>query len=226
MIELVSYLQGAHSVTYRAELPMGLPEALTLLIVMLPLAAMPSASVALVVARSASAGRRSGAAAALGIVVGDLLFIAMALLGMTLLAGWLGTLFSLLKYAGGAYLIFLGISLLSSKPLLTIPRSAIPSTSLLTDFLAGLALTLGDIKAILFYASLFPILVDMENIGVTDIALITLITAVTVGGVKMVYVVLATHIVDRLRGGLASEVPRKLGGVLLIGCGSALIAKA
>ena len=205
---------------------MGLPEALTLLIVMLPLAAMPSASVALVVARSASAGRRSGSAAAFGIVIGDLLFIAMALLGMTLLAGWLGTLFSLLKYAGGAYLIFLGISLLSSKPLLTIPRSAIPSTSLLTDFLAGLALTLGDIKAILFYASLFPILVDMENIGVTDIALITLITAVTVGGVKMVYVVLATHIVDRLRGGLASEVPRKLGGVLLIGCGSALIAKA
>ncbi len=205
---------------------MGPSEALTLLIVMLPLAAMPSASVALVVARSASVGRRNGAAAALGIVVGDLLFIAMALLGMTLLAGWLGALFSLIKYAGGAYLILLGISLLRSKPLLTIPRSATLTTSLLTDFLAGLAVTLGDIKAILFYASLFPILVDMGNIGIADIALIAVITTITVGGVKMVYVVLATHLVDRLRCGLTSGVPRKLGGALMIGCGSALIAKA
>lgn len=205
---------------------MGLTESLTLLIVMLPLAAMPSASVALVVARSASAGRASGAAAAFGIVAGDLLFIAMALLGMSLLAGWIGTLFSLVKYVGGAYLIYLGISLLRSKPLLRMQRSAPATPSLLTDFLAGLALTLGDIKAILFYASLFPMLVDMRNIGITDIVLIALITTITVGGVKIVYVVLATHIVDRLRGTLSSEIPRKFGGVLMIGCGSALIAKA
>lgn len=205
---------------------MGFTESVMLLIVMLPLAAMPSASVALVVARSASAGRASGAAAALGIVAGDLLFIAMALLGMSLLAGWLGTLFSLVKYVGGAYLIFIGISLLRSKPLLPMQRSASATHSFLKDFLAGFALTLGDIKAILFYASLFPMFVDMRNIGITDIALIALITTITVGGVKMVYVVLATHIVDRLRGSLSSDIPRKLGGVLMIGCGSALITKA
>lgn len=205
---------------------MGLAESLTLLIVMLPLAAMPSASVALVVARSASAGRASGAAAASGIVAGDLLFIAMALLGMSLLAGWLGTMFSLVKYIGGAYLIFLGISLLRSKPLSTLQRRTTAMSSLLADFFAGLALTLGDIKAILFYASLFPMLVDMQHITLADTALITLITTITVGGVKMIYVLLATHIVDRLRDGLSSDMPRKFGGILMIGCGSALITKA
>lgn len=65
---------------------MSLLEALTLFLVMLPLAAMPSSSVALVVAKSVSSGRLSGSFSALGIVAGDLAFVAMALAGMSVLA--------------------------------------------------------------------------------------------------------------------------------------------
>lgn len=79
--------------------------AVTLFLIMLTLAALPSASVALVVTRSATAGFANGVAVALGIVVGDLLFVALAILGLSLLAETMGAFFAILKYLGGAYLI-------------------------------------------------------------------------------------------------------------------------
>ncbi|WP_369334585.1 LysE family transporter, partial [Pectobacterium brasiliense] len=56
--------------------------ALSLFLAMIALAAMPSSSVALVVIRSATLGVRHGVATALGIVVGDLLFVVLAIAGL------------------------------------------------------------------------------------------------------------------------------------------------
>lgn len=203
---------------------MSLFEVWILFLIMLPLAAMPSSSVALVVARSASAGRISGVVSALGIVAGDLIFVAIALLGMSFLAEWLGTFFTLVKYCGGVYLIWLGFCLFKSKYSQSTPPTRNRASSLLLDFTAGLFLTLGDVKAILFYASLFPVLVDMKNLSLWGMVLIMLITAVTVGGVKLVYVLFASALVKKLRGGFSSDIPRKFGGTVLMGCGSLLLA--
>lgn len=193
---------------------------------MLPLAAMPSVSVALVVARSVSSGRVSGMVSVLGIVAGDLIFVAMALVGMSVLVEWLGALFSVAKYCGGIYLIWLGVGILKSKSSLDLQSFSTSKASYLADFLAGLFLTLGDVKAILFYASLFPTLIDMKEIGLSEGLTIGVITIVTVGGVKLVYAIYASRIVENLRHRVSSDLPRKLGGTLMIGCGSVLVAKA
>lgn len=205
---------------------MGTFEALTLFLVMLPLAAMPSSSVALVVARSVSSGRASGMVSALGIVTGDLIFVAMALVGMSVLAEWLGALFSIAKYCGGIYLIWLGVGILKSKSSLEFQSVATSKASYIADFLAGLLLTLGDFKAILFYASLFPALIDMKQVGLGGAVAIGAITIVTVGGVKITYAIFASRIVETLKHKVSSELPRRLGGTLMIGCGSVLVTKA
>jgi threonine/homoserine/homoserine lactone efflux protein len=205
---------------------MGTYEALALFLVMLPLAAMPSSSVALVVARSVSSGRASGVVSALGIVAGDLIFVAMALVGMSVLAEWLGALFSVAKYCGGIYLIWLGVGILRSKSSLEIQSVPTSKASYFADFMAGLFLTLGDVKAILFYASLFPTLIDMKQVGLSEVVAIGVITIVTVGGVKLTYAIFASRIVEGLRHKVSSDLPRKLGGTLMIGCGSVLVTKA
>ena len=76
--------------------------------IMLLLAAIPSASVGFVVVSSASRGLPCGLAASLGIVAGDLIFVTLALLGVTALAETMGALFAVLRYLGGAYLIRVG----------------------------------------------------------------------------------------------------------------------
>ena len=57
---------------------------------MAALAAIPSTSVALVLTRSATLGLANGIAVATGIVIGDLIFVLLALLGLYFVAGTMG----------------------------------------------------------------------------------------------------------------------------------------
>src|SRR5690606_23219346 len=93
-----------------------------------------------------------------------------------------------MRYMAGAYLIWFGISLLKSKPALQQYEAAGRSASTLSaSFLSGLFLTLGDVKAIFFYASLFPAFVDLASINTSDIAIIVALTIIAVGGIKLGY---------------------------------------
>jgi threonine/homoserine/homoserine lactone efflux protein len=194
--------------------------------VMLVLAAIPSASVALVVTRSAVHGLRNGAAVAAGIVLGDLVFATLAILGMTVLAEVLGGFFAIFKYLGGAYLIWMGASLLRTEKQVELRLSDSNSGALATSFLAGFFLTLGDLKAILFYASLFPAFVNLQSLSLPAFGTILLVTVVTVGGVKLAYAFAARAIIDRLRGRVGSKWIPKAAGGLMVGSGVVVIAKA
>jgi threonine/homoserine/homoserine lactone efflux protein len=88
-----------------------------------------------------------------------------------------------------------------------------------------LALTLGDVKAILFYASLFPLFVDLRAVSAGEIAGIVAVTLVTVGGVKVVYATAAKRLAMRVRDERVRDVGRRVGGTLLIGAGTVVIAK-
>lgn len=204
-------------------------DALALFAIMVVLAAVPSASVALVVTRVATGGFGSGAAVAAGIALADLLFVVLAVSGMTALAEVLGGFFVLLRYLGGAYLLWLGFRLLRSarrELLLPVERDRQPA-GLIAGFLAGFVLTLGDVKAVLFYASLFPAFVDLTTLMAGDLVLIMLVTLVTVGGVKLIYASGATRIAARLqRNRQAGRVLRPVAGGMMMAAGATVIAKA
>ena len=87
---------------------MGIIEAALLFLVMLTLALIPGSSVALVVTRSVAHGVPNGISVSLGIVVGDLIFILLAILGLSVIAETMGWLFLTIKYIGATYLIWLG----------------------------------------------------------------------------------------------------------------------
>jgi threonine/homoserine/homoserine lactone efflux protein len=194
--------------------------------VMVALAAVPSASVALVVARSSTCGLPNGVATILGIIVGDLIFIGITITGMSALAFAMGSVFSILKYIGGAYLIWLGLRLIRSKEPTGLPVSDCRGSTLASSLAAGLLLTLGDLKAILFYASLFPALMDVTALSIVDTAIIVAVTVVTVGGVKLFYAVAAGAIIRRLQAHRLPRHTKRIAGGLMIGTGSYIIAKA
>lgn len=205
---------------------MTLLAAFTLCLLMLVLAAIPSASVVLVITRSATLGVRNGVAVAAGIVIGDLIFVSLAILGMSLLAETMGAFFALFRYLGGIYLVWLGIGLLRAKGEVALSFVDSRGSTLLTSLGSGLFLTLGDVKAILFYASLFPTFVDMANLTVTGVAAIVSITILTVGGVKLAYAFAGHRIVSRLQTRQAQKYTRLTAGGLMVGAGTYLVAKA
>lgn len=205
---------------------MSLVEILALFTVMSALALVPSTSVALVVARASSAGFSNGCAVAAGIVVGDLIFVLLAVLGMTALAEVVGSFFLILRYLAGAYLIWFGISLMRSKAPLQVEYSGRSASKLSASFFSGLLLTLGDVKAIFFYASLFPTFVDLATIRTLDIAAIAMITIVAVGGVKLGYAYFAGAVASFVINHRAERAVKVTAGGLMVGAGSYLIAKA
>lgn len=206
---------------------MSIFDSLSLFIIMITLAAIPSTSVALVVARSATHGVANGVAVSAGIVLGDLVFIVLAVMGLSLIAQSMGWLFMLVKYIGGAYLIWLGISLIAVKDS-TAANSDNTSNKdgLLTSFLAGLFLTLGDVKAIFFYVSLFPTFIELSSLSVFDVFIIVVIAVVSVGGVKVAYAISASKVVTISRHKRLQTIIKKLAGGFMLGAGSYLIIKA
>lgn len=197
---------------------------LGLFVVMIALAAIPSTSVALVVTRSATRGFLSGAAAAAGIVIGDLIFLGLAIWGMTALAGSMGALFAIVKFVAGLYLILLGVRLLlpGLQHVVALEASA---ASTATSFLGGLVITLGDVKAIFFYASLLPVFVDLGSLNAVDILWIAGITVVAVGGVKLVYAALALKIMAKMRQRRVARGGEVIAGSALAGAGVYMIVK-
>lgn len=78
-----------------------------------------------------------------------------------------------------------------SKATILAKESGRVASSLSVSFFSGLLLTLGDVKAIILYASLFPVFVNVATITAPDIAIISAATVVEVGGVKLGYAYLA-----------------------------------
>ena len=158
------------------------------------LAIIPSVSVLAVTARSAAFGFTHGVLTALGIVAADILFILIAVYGLALVAELMGAQFKLVQYLGGAYLIWLGISLWRAG---TKARQSdeVKQSSHSSSFLTGFLITLGDQKAILFYLGFFPAFVDLSRMTPADTLIIIMIAIIGVGGAKLVYAYLA----DRAR---------------------------
>ena len=187
-------------------------------------ALIPGVSVLAVSARSAAFGFAHGIFTSLGIVVGDMAFILIAIYGLSVLAGLMGNYFFLIKYLGGAYLIWLGIVLWRSKSKVEKVADS-GKSSLPSSFMTGLLITLGDQKAILFYLGFFPAFVDLSTISVLDTTVILAIATVAVGGPKICYAFMADRASLILKNSKATKSINIVAGSVMVAVGVLLIAR-
>ncbi|MCL6526995.1 MAG: LysE family translocator [Thermaceae bacterium] len=135
------------------------PEKLPLFILAsLGILLIPGPSVIYIVTRSLSQGRAAGLASVLGINLAALTYAAAAALGLTAILLASALAFSVVKWAGAAYLIYLGIrALLSKSPLETLQ---LPKDSLPRVFAQGYMVNLLNPKMALFTFAFLPQFVD------------------------------------------------------------------
>ena len=120
----------------------------------LALLIIPGPSVLYVVTRSVEQGRRAGLVSVLGLHTGTLVHIAAAATGLSALLLASATLFDVVKLAGAAYLIFLGISRLVKRaaPL----ERRVERASLRRVYGQGFVVNLLNPKTALFFVAFFP----------------------------------------------------------------------
>jgi threonine/homoserine/homoserine lactone efflux protein len=183
------------------------------------LAAVPSLSVLTVTARALALGPRHGALAAAGIVAGDVFYIVLALFGGAALFAAGEVWADALRVAGAALLGVLAWRQWRAEARVPTPQRH----ARLSSFAAGLAVTLADAKALLFYLVLLPAFVDVGALSASDIARVLLVAVVAVGGVKLAYAFAATRVAGGLGQRRASALARAaacalaLAAVLLLG---------
>ena len=204
---------------------MTLSISLAMFAAMVVLATIPGPGIMIVVARTLSQGFAAGVVTSAGIVAGDYVFIVLAISGLATLAQHYADLFLYLKYAGAAYLIYLGVKTVLTKNLAP-AKSASGMARHSTNFIAGLLTTLSNPKAILFYVSLFPAFLDLSVVSAVDIGLIMAITTLSVGGVMVVYAWLAARSGALLKSTDATRYLRWGAGTVLIGSGAYIAARS
>ena len=139
------------------------PEFLSVALAHLLAVASPGPDFAIVLKQSITHGRRTAIATSIGIGTGILLHITYSLLGLGLLIRSSTFWFDLVKYAGAAYIAWLGIQALRAKPRdpqpdLANPQQKPPATH--GAFLTGFLTNALNPKATLFFLSLYVMLVN------------------------------------------------------------------
>lgn len=182
------------------ELYTPIPALFALTLAMFVLALLPGPGLLIVVSRTLTNGIKGGVSATLGMVTGDLIFVLVTIYGLSMITNVWQDIAIWIRYIGAGYLLWLSVSLIRQKPNSEIPlnarneenttASAIETST--KDYTAALLITLSNPKAFLFYGSLFPAFIDLQNVGQLDIVIILLITIIAIGGTMVGYT-LITH---------------------------------
>jgi threonine/homoserine/homoserine lactone efflux protein len=186
-------------------------------------AASPGPDNMTIVARTLSHGAASGIAYGAGTVAGILIFLALAAFGLSILAAEMSAVMTVLRYAGAAYLVWMGLRLWTAEPVVPELQPAGERRGILAVFATGVALNLGNPKMPLFYVALLPNVVGTSltpgQMG-TLAAVILAVEVVVIGG----HVALASRARRLLRSPRAVRRVNRAAGGAMVGAGVAVIA--
>jgi threonine/homoserine/homoserine lactone efflux protein len=189
---------------------------------MFVMVASPGPFIAAVAARSAALGFRSGAAMVAGAGIAEVIWIAAAILGLGVIAATHAGLLVVLKYAGAAWLLWIGIRLLTARHSLTAPKGAVKREPMWRGALTGLLLNLGNPKAALFYMALFPGFFDAARLTVWD-GFAILMVALPIGiSSDLTYAWVAARARKYVAGGRTARRIDRVSGGVLCGAGAAI----
>ncbi len=189
------------------------------------LAITPGPGVFATITKALSSGFMHAVPVVIGIVTGDIIFLLFAIYGLSAIAETFNTLFTVIKYLGGGYLIWLGIRLWLSKPMN--PEITPPELrSGKFNFLCGLSITLGNPKVILFYLGFLPGFVDLSMLSSIDVAVVAFIVSSVLATVMLFYAFTASRAKQVFKSESAQIKMNKTAAGVMIGTGAVLLSKA
>ena len=176
------------------------------------LAITPGPAVMYILTRTLSQGRAAGLASVAGVAVGNLANSVVAALGLTALFSLSALAFLAVKYAGAAYLIYLGLKMLREPP--ADPAVPAPAGRPAGVFRDGFLVALLNPKTALFYSAFLPQFVDPHAwsaaVGIELGAVFVLIASVT----DTLYALAAVRLAPAL---LRRRGPPRVGRLLAAG---------
>ena len=187
------------------------------------LAITPGPGIAYVVARTAAGGRREGLASCFGTAVGGMVHVVAAALGLSALLAQSAVAFSIVKYIGAAYLIYLGIRLLRSPRTVDIP--AVKSQGAGRALREGIVVEALNVKTAVFFLAFLPQFVEAGEPLAPQLLLLGSICVFVNTAVDVVAVLAASRLLQSSAARAARErLLTRISGSTMVGLGIYLAA--
>lgn len=175
----------------------------------------PGPFVAAIAARSAAFGFKAGISMAIGAWVAEKIWVIAAIFGLALIAQHYASILTVLKFAGAALLIWMGVRLIIGRTGVMTPGALVTREPFWKGFSTGLMINLGNPKAALFFMALFPGFFDVSQMTWVDAVLIIAVSAPIGLGSDMAYAWAASKARAMLSNTrTARRVDQATGGVL------------
>ncbi|MBU1002847.1 MAG: LysE family translocator [Proteobacteria bacterium] len=187
-------------------------------------ALIPGPGVMAVVAQALARGLGTAVLWTAGQVLGDMIYLLMALFGMGWVASQLGDGFIVLRYLGAGYLIWMGLRAWTARP----PAEGASSPSGKArgrSFLGGMCVSLGNPKAIAFYCGFLPAFIDLTALTPSDAATVIAVICPIVFLIPVGYAWLAARGRGAMRTTRLWKIANRSAGAVMIGTGAAVMAE-
>ena len=183
----------------------------------------PGPDTAYIVGRSAQFGWRGGAAATLGISTGCLVHVFACAVGLSALLAASATAFNLIKWAGAAYLCFIGIRMLLARGDAPVETPSLENGAMSPSkvFWQGALTNILNPKVALFFLAFLPQFVDpARGSTAVQIVVLGLIFDTTGTMVNTIVALGASGAAERMHANSKSvELLHRITGVIFIGLG-------
>jgi threonine/homoserine/homoserine lactone efflux protein len=186
-------------------------------------AGSPGPSIAALVARVLSHGFRDVLPFLAAMWLGEALWLTCTVAGLAVVARTLGTVFVAIKLVGVGYLLYLAWKMWFAPT--QVSKGALPSArSPWRLFGAGLAVTLGNPKIMVFYLALLPTIVDLNRVGTAAWIELTAVTLLVLISVDFAWALLAVRARRLLTSVRAVKIANRTSATMLAGAAAVIAA--
>lgn len=203
---------------------MSLSALLVFALALIIAAGTPGPSVAALVARVLTNGFRDVLPFLAAMWLGEALWLTCAVAGLAVIARSFGLVFIVLKFAGVAYLLFLAWKMWRAPA--DVQGNDLPSgQSPWRMFVAGMLVTLGNPKIMVFYLALLPTIIDLSRIGTVAWFELTLTMLIVLMAVDFGWALLATRARKLLTTRRAVKITNRASATLMAGVAAAIATR-
>lgn len=181
----------------------------------------PGPGVVMTLTNALRYGMRGTFGGILGIACGALVVAAISATSVGVLLATSALAFSLLKYLGAAYLIYLGIKLWRA-PAVNFAEQPAQAAGFARRFVEGLSLQLTNPKAIFFFLSVFPQFIDGAQAYAAQFSLLVLTYSALVVVIHCGYALSARRAKAWLSSARGARLVNRVGAATLVFFGAAL----
>ena len=188
-------------------------------------AGSPGPSIAALVARVISKGFRDVFPFLAAMWIGEAIWLSMAVFGLAFVAQTFHLAFVVVKWAGVAYLVYLAWKMWTAPVAVgdaDMPREDSP----VRLFLAGMAVTLGNPKIMMFYLALLPTIIDLGAVTLIGWAELTLTMAIVLIAIDLSWVLAAAQARKLLRSRRAMRIANRISAATMGGAAAAIAVRS